>query len=276
MIPGIKYFLRPYYVIFITLMKMNWWKTFYLNFKTQPLRVAMKLPIIVYGRLKIYSLDGSITLASPVRLGMVKIGYNIDQVPLSGVTTQLLVSGCLIFHGNAILSSGLSLAADTGSIVIGNNCMIGSGSFIKSLCKITIGDNTRIAYGCTVFDSNMHYVRAMDTNIVKRNKGEIIIGRNCWISSGAVITKGTVVPEYSIVARNAFLNKNYSSSGMNSFIVGSPAKVLTGKVQRIFSTKIESSIKTYFAENPEKDEMILGENYEDHDADNEMFFRALY
>ena len=64
----------------------------------------------------------------------------------------------------------------------------------------------------------MHFVKNIDTGVVANYKGPIKIGKSCWINAGSIVTKGAVVPDYSISSRNAFLSKDYSEYGTNLFL----------------------------------------------------------
>jgi len=41
--------------------------------------------------------------------------------------------------------------------------VIGSGTMLKSQYGIIIGDFTRIAYGCVIMDTNMHFIKDIET-----------------------------------------------------------------------------------------------------------------
>ena len=73
-----------------------------------------------------------------------------------------------------------------------------------------------------------------------------MIGKNCWINAGSIVSKGAVIPDYSISARNSFLSKDYKEYGTNLFLVGSPAKPSSSKVQRIFTVEKQREYKEYF------------------------------
>lgn len=120
---------------------------------------------------------------------------------------------------------------------------------IKSLDSISIGDNTRIAYENVVFDSNVHYVKNIDSGKISKNKAPIIIGENCWINSRSFIGKGSILPDYTIAAGSSFINKDYSKFGNNIFLAGSPAKPIGDKVQRIFSMNQEAKLNSFFENN---------------------------
>ena len=250
----LKRLFSPIYHCVIQLFQMNICKTLYFNFRVLPFRQAMRLPIYLYGRIRFNSLCGKVNITAPIQKGMIKMGYRwIDLWPTSFLPTQLNISGILIFNGSCIISGGVALIiqSKTATCEIGNQCVIGGGSTIKSLDTLYIGDYTRITGNCIVMNSNMHYVKNIETGLIQKTWGPIIIGKWCWINQGTTITKGSVVPDYSIVARNSFLNKDYSQKGPNAFIVGAPAQVKNNYSQRIFSLKKEAELKAFFLANPE-------------------------
>jgi acetyltransferase-like isoleucine patch superfamily enzyme len=271
----LKKIIRPFYVFIRLVFKLNIFKTIYLNFKTQPFSVAVKFPIYVYGKLYIHSLNGNIIIDAPIISGMIKIGYReIDSLPISFLPNQLLVNGKLIFTGYAVLSGGVSLSVNKGILKIGNCCSIGGGSLIKCLTEISIGDNTRITYGCSIFDSNIHFVKEIESGIIKKNEAPIFIGKNCWINAETFVAKGSVIPDFSITARRSFVNNDFNTHGTNLFLVGSPAKPLNTKVQRIFNTVEEQRIRTYFNQNP--DQVIFNCNNGLYKDINDLFSNLSY
>lgn len=269
----IKKYLQPMYRFIILILRISISKTIYVNFRKLPFKQAIKIPIFIYHGVKITSLRGNIRIESTIRRGMIKIGYNLDGAPSSVNKNILHLSGLLIIKGYSIISKGSVLNVQ-GELQLGNCILIGSGCFIKSMLKISILDNTRVTYNCTVFDCDMHYVKNIETGVIKNNRAPIIIGKNCWINSGTIVSKGTVLPDYSITARNSFLNRDYSQYGTNLFLVGSPAKPIDTKVQRIFSTIEEQRLKKKFAEmGVEKIECSAG--LFDEKDENELFFKNI-
>ena len=237
---------------FSLLSRVNIIQTLFVNFKTQNFFVALKFPIIVFGKLKLRNLSGQIRINAPISLGMIRLGDQyLDMFPISQLPTQLWVSGTLEFRGHCIISGGVALFVQSKDAVlsVGDMCTVGGGTLIKSVDSIYIGDKTRITSGCTIMDSNMHYVKNTESGYVKKTWGKITIGHNCWINQGTTISKGTVIPSYSIVARNSFINKDYSEYGENLFLAGSPAISKKGKVQRIFDRNKEVELNRFFREN---------------------------
>ena len=234
------------------LIKMNILKTVYVNYKMLPIRQAIHLPILLFGKVVLHCLSGRIIIDAPITFGMIKIGYRWhDLFPLSYLPTQLYVSGTLSFKGSCTISGGVGLFIQNraAKMAIGNNSTIGGGTLVKSVYSLSIGNYTRITSNCTIMDSNMHYVKDIESGFIAKAWGKIEIGNYCWINQGSTITKGTVIPDFSIVARGSYLNKDYSLKGPNAFIVGCPAIIKNNKLQRIFNTIKEEELSRFFRAN---------------------------
>ena len=264
--------LRKSYNSLRLFLRANLIKTVYFNFKVLPFNDAIRFPIVLYGRIKLHQLRGKVIIDAPVKMNMIKIGYRwVDLWPLSYLPTQIYLVGLLRFHGKAIISGGVSLNVGiSASIDIGSQCLIGGGTMVKSMNHISIGDKTRITGNCTVFDSNMHYVKNIATGDITWPHGIITIGKCCWVNYGAVISKGSVIPDFSIVARNSFLSKDYSKSGDFAFIAGSPANVKNTCSQRIFSRQKEIELRNRFLQNEER--TVVNDGIGPFVEDDDSFF----
>lgn len=231
------------------LLRLNLIKTLYFNFKVLPLNQAIKLPFYLYGKVYLWDLSGKVVIEDDIKSGMIRVGFKwVDLWPTSFLPTQLQVMGTLMFKGPAVISGGanVNVQSKEGKLIVGNDVVIGGGSVCKCLEHIEIGDWTGITGNCTIMDCNMHFVKNIDTGIVANYKGPIKIGESCWINAGSIVTKGAVVPDFSISARNAYLSKDYSEYGTNLFLVGSPAKPTSSKVQRIFTVEKQRELREYF------------------------------
>lgn len=249
----IKSLLRKPYHVAKYLWRLNILATFWMNFKMLSLRQAIKFPIHCFGKIKFHNLSGHLIIDAPIKNGMIQIGYRwFDLWPTSYLPTQILFRGETIFQGECIISGGVYISSFTPTSVlkIGSNVTIGGGSLIKAIEKISIGSKTRITGNCTVLDSNMHYVKDIENGVFSRLTHPIKIANNCWINAGSVITKGAVLPPYSIVARNSFIGKDMSQYGECCMFAGSPAKLIKKGIQRIFNYLLEGKLTEYFNDNP--------------------------
>lgn len=262
--------------------KVNWLKTLIINFKTQRISQAIKLPIIVYGKLKIKNLKGKIVFECPVKFGVVQIGKDIDYIATSYLPTiiNMTSSGKLIIRGKVILSGGNTIICNGGIISLGKYVILATGVNVRSYKKIEIGDYTRIASNCFIMDTNVHFLLNNETAKIANIQAPIFIGKYCWLNSGTTVAKGTVVPDFSISTRNSYLNRDYSENSKKGLLlVGSPAQVKGENYQRIFSYETEVKIKKIF----ERDQMLKeidltqinkrNDNYMDYDDDFEIFFK---
>jgi acetyltransferase-like isoleucine patch superfamily enzyme len=249
--------LRPFFRSIKLMLKVNFVKTFYINFKTQSLINAWKFPIIVYGDLRIYSLKGNIVIDAPISMGMIQIGKDVDQHPVSLCPIKISVYGTLRFKGHAIIGGGSTVTVWSGEIEIGKYVVIASGVQLRSILKITIGEFSRITALSVVMDTNVHYIKNIQTGKINKASAPIKIGKNCWLNSGTVVLKGAVIPDYCVSARNTYLNKDYSKTcDEHTFFSGSPAKASINNIQRIFNSDEEQRLNQFFAENTDCNEYI--------------------
>lgn len=249
---------RPYRLVRF-LWRINIVATLWINFKMLPFQKAIKFPIHCFGKIKFHDLSGKIIIDSRVKTGMIKIGFRwLDLWPTSYLPTQVLFQGYVFFRGSCTISGGVYISSFKKESIldIGNDVTVGGGSMIKAMENISIGKKTRITGNCTVFDSNMHYVKDIERGIIGRNTGSIKIENNCWINAGSVLTKGAVIPAYSIVARNSFIGKDMSEFGKSCMFAGSPAKMIKKGVQRIFNYSVENDLNSYFRDNPKSKAFI--------------------
>jgi len=262
--------------------KINWVKTLYVNFKTQRLSEAIKLPIIVFGKLKLKSLKGKIIFECPVKFGIIQIGKDIDYLSSSYLPTIISISsGNVIFKGKLILSGGNTIICNGGNIILGKYVILATGVNIRSYKKIEIGEYTRLASNCFIMDTNVHYLLNNENKKVSNIQEDIFIGKYCWLNSGTTIAKGAIIPDYSISTRNSYLNKDYSLENRTGLLlVGSPARIKGENYQRIFSYATETRIKKIFRGNEALKEIDLSlvvenDRYVEGDKDFEAFFKIL-
>ena len=248
-------------------------KTIYFNFRTLPFSQAIKLPIFIYGKVRLFMLNGSIEFHNTeIRRGMIKIGINGDSFNLSdgsGFISLTSAKSKIIFNGPAriALNSKIRVLAD-GILNIGRCARIGTGaSIVCNGGKIDIGNYLDITWGCVVMNSSFH-------NVYDSNKGgylkptrNIHIGSFCWVGNRSTIYAGAYLPDYTIVAATSYINKNFKEyEGCRPFLAGIPAKKISEGQTRVFSPYLESKLYNWFKTHPQENIYVseeIKDNYED-------------
>ena len=247
---------------------LNVLKSVYVNFKLLPFRTAIKLPILIYGPVKIYWALGNIEIRSNnIYRGMIKLGRNNEF--FNGVDRSSFIlleeKSKLIFEGPCAISNNYKIrVASNAQLKFGAYTFIGSS--VKFICtkSISIGNYTRCAYESQFVDSNFHYVYNESTKEVAQRNGEIVIGAFNWIGNRTTINKGTYTKDYTIICAGSLLNKKYDDPIDKQMLGGTPAKIIGNGWIRIFSVDTEKRINRYFGEHENEKRMRL----EDYNNNN--------
>lgn len=154
-----------------TFWSSNWFNPFvclWLNFRCLPLKQALRLPIFVYGRPRIYGLSGNIFIKGKVNVGMIKFNVNRPGAPsLQSVQSELVNHGTIVFHGYGEIGTGNKLYVGKGALLeIGNNFKITDFVNIGCLKNIFIGEQSWIVHRCQIFDSNYHFIANFEKRII--------------------------------------------------------------------------------------------------------------
>jgi acetyltransferase-like isoleucine patch superfamily enzyme len=182
------------------------------------------LPILVNHRTRLTSVGGVITLLSHFRFGCVRLGF--DSVALSTFHEWNVwnVQGQIVFIGTARFGSGTKLfVGSNGVLSIGHNLLVTARSEIICTHKVEIGPNALFSWDILLMDTDSHPVRNAEETIINPDK-PIIIGKNVWIGCRAMILKGAVIADDSIVASGTTVNKTFNHP--NVIIAGNPARVV--------------------------------------------------
>jgi len=253
----------------------NIWKTIYVNFTFLPFKQAIRFPVFIYGKVKIYRHSGKIVIEDRIRPGMIHLGMNTDNFSASKGGALISLTGKLIFTGP------ISFSADYVFNIFGE-CTIGKyGGFgygVRICCwnKIFIGKSCRIGVESQFFDTNFHYMRHIETGQIDRRDGTIIVGDYCWVGNRTTISKGAQLPDYSTVAGNSLVNKNFTSDGAKYlFLAGLPAKVVSSMRVRVFNSLEEEEIDRFFKNNPDALYYMGKQGETDDEADLERIFNRL-
>lgn len=229
----------------------NWFNPFatlWLNLRSFPFKQAVKFPIWCYGRPKFYGLSGQMIVEGEIWSGMIRFNQVKYGAPSNmSVQSEILNKGLIIFRGQGLIGTGNKIVVGINAVLdIGKNFKITDLCNIGCFCEIRIGEQSRIVHRCQVFDSNYHYVANFEKGVVPQMKKPINIGKGCWICNSSTIVGGVILPDFTIVASNSLVNKDYSNIPESSIIAGMPAKLISTGFRKVEHSRIIKEITDFY------------------------------
>lgn len=229
--------------------KTNLPKTLWLNFKMLPWNQAKKLPIFIYGKMEIRSLTGKIIIdLDKISSGMIKIGKRDYYIATAVQKTMWNITGTLILKGSVrFLQGSYLLVAGNAVFEIGDDSIFGTNLRVLCFDHIVLGKHTRMAWDGQLMDSSFHYIELRQkNNQVKPLTKPIVLGDNVWIGNRSTISKGTVLPSFSIIASNSVVNKDFSECETGCLFAGTPAVLKSMGCFRIFDEERQKELDKQF------------------------------
>ena len=160
------------------------------------------------------------------------IGNDVIVAPkLNVLNPKYLVIGDSCYFGkNCRIEAWDKYLDDSFSpkIIFGKDVRINSTCHIGSINRIEIGDQTLLGSHVMIIDHS-HGRNSADELALHPSerrlysKGEVIIGKRCWICENAVILPGVHIGDETTVAANAVVTKDIPS---RCVAAGNPAKVV--------------------------------------------------
>lgn len=214
----------------------------YFCYKYLPREQAVKLPILFCkgGYAEIEN-DGKIILENSFfskDSNKIYIGEETKDFDYQCERTYLHIAGELRIKGTLAIRRGVMIEV-CGKAIFGNDIVFGSRTRLRVHNSIEIGDYVRIAHESQIFDTNFHFSEDVTKPGYYPISKPIKIGSFCWIGNRSTISKGTVLPDYSTVASNSLITKDYSDIPPYTLLGGTPAKILRNNFSRVFDTKRE-------------------------------------
>lgn len=252
------------------IISSNWFNplwTVYINFRSFSFNQAIRLPVFVYGRPKLFCLSGKMLVDGKVKLGMVKFNNTRPGAPSNmSVKSEINNQGTIIFRGKCLIGTGTKIFVLSHAIFeVGDDVTIADFCNIGCLKGIKIGNTVRIAHRCQILDSNYHYIADFNDYKISNYSKPISIGDYCWVCNTSTITGGAVIPDHIIISSNSLANRDYSKIPVGSLLAGIPARQIKSGVYRVFNEDIAIKISKFYSANPELlysiNEDVMPNNY---------------
>ncbi len=177
-------------------------------------------------------------MAEGARIGHLTFCKNID----------LLSIGKNSFIGSNVYITGFPVRDDFDSfkhrperkceLVLGESVSITSRHYIDCNGGVYVGDFTTIAgLGTQIL------THSIDIYKNRQDAESVIIGKYCFVSTGCIILKGTILPSYSVLAAGAVLASKYTEEGW--LYGGVPAKPIKtfDKKEVVYFHRTEREVK---------------------------------
>ena len=202
-------------------------KTLIFNMHYFPMKVAMKLPVLVSYNTFLESLGGKVVLNGKMELrrGLIKIGFG-DVAVFDKYRSRTIWKnkGLVIFNGRADIGHGSKVAVGQNGIVsFGKNFQITAESEIICRKKIAFGDNCLLSWEVLLIDSDFHNIYDQDKRLLNPDE-EILIGNNVWIGARGLVKKGISLAHRTIISAQSNVVKSIAIP--NQIWGGNPAKLL--------------------------------------------------
>ena len=219
------------------------------NIKAFGLARGLRLPVFIYGHIKMASI-GTIQIHCPIKRNLITIGTNHDTV--AAPYTVFCNKGIVEVHGKVYINYGTAFV-NRGMVVFQGNNLFGNQCDIDIQQRLVLGSNTFFGYKSQVTDTDHHFVVDVTKRRVYRHTVPITIGNFNWFGSNSFIKKGTITPDYLIVASPcSMLSKDYSALPPYTVLAGCPARPVKEGIRRIYNFQNEAAINAFFTQHPDE------------------------
>jgi carbonic anhydrase/acetyltransferase-like protein (isoleucine patch superfamily) len=170
-------------------------------------------------------------------MAIYRLGEDSPHIPPSAyVAPEATVIGRVTLGERASVWPGAVIRGDDDTITVGDNSNIQDGAVlhVDPGCPMTIGASVTVGHqatlhGCTIGEGTLIGLQAIVYN-------RAVIGRDCLVAAGAVITEGKVFPDRSlIVGAPARVHRAVTDADLASMRVNVDAYVQRGEA---FKTKL--------------------------------------
>jgi len=201
-------------------------KTLLFNFNYFPFLDALRLPVYVSHRVWLMEMSGEVVVRGPLRRGMIELGFGeVGIFDQHRSRTVWQVSGRVEFGGPARIGHGTRLSV-SGVLKLGEGLKITAESAIVASNSVSIGAGSLLSWDVLVMDTDFHDLYSGGELL--NPPAPVHIGAGVWIGCRALVLKGSVLPDGTVVAAASTVTREFTAP--NTLIGGSPAGVLKENV----------------------------------------------
>lgn len=109
-------------------------------------------------------------------------------------------------------------------LTIGDDCYVGMNCILNGYAaKMIIGANVSFAQNVNVMTDSGPNASPLLQKIYPLEKGEIVIGNNCWIGASVIIMPNVHLGDFCVVAAGSYVKDSFPPY---SIVGGTPAKLI--------------------------------------------------
>lgn len=209
-------------------------KTIYFNFKTLPLKDAIKLPFYISHKYKLLLPKNSkniFVFETPIKRFNVRFanGGSSDIIPNKYGLIQIKSGAKIYLKDDIQFSAGCALRVQ-GELKLGGHFSANRNCSISCVKSIMFGDDCLLAFEVFIRDSDGHKI--INDSKEKLSVEQVFIGNHVWICGKTSILKGAFIPNNSVIGYGSIVTKKFLDS--NTLLAGIPAKIINNKINWVF------------------------------------------
>lgn len=136
-----------------------------------------------------------------------RIGKNVDF--------YIGRNGKLILGDNITIRDGVKIRiADNAQVVIQNNVFINDYCCLNSHKMILIKNDTIIGQFITIYDHDHSIIKNVNFRSSGFDTTEVVIGSNVWIGSFAIILRGSIINDNSVIGAGTLIKKDIKKNSI--------------------------------------------------------------
>lgn len=143
----------------------------------------------------------------------------VGDISIQGSNNVIMIGKKAVIRGR-ILIKGNNQKVIFGKHTTTQSCYI----LCQECCNIEIGDWCMFSRDIEIRTTDAHSVVDLKTRERINKSASVKIGNHVWVGVGSLISKGSQIPNDSIVGAYSFVNKKFTDE--NVLIAGTPAKII--------------------------------------------------